>query len=286
MLQTEWSCYPNKCREILRVTSTSSNLQSGSSRSNVASTSKQETSSDEKSNANITKCGINTNSIRGSKDKIDDLVKFLAVPESKPIQQNMSSKIHLIEELKANSLLLLASVAINNPPITPPASAAATQNYQVTPATSSISQVGTSMNNIASTSEQGTSSDEELTKCGYDTSNRRTQHTKFPSNMESKRIQQEVSLSIQNQAMAPTTHFSPVTAGASIIQNSSANNDRDVMNKMKSVLEHRIELLNLSIGDASAITGIILLLVILHNYPIMTGAIAIVTWIAYRQGMS
>jgi hypothetical protein len=113
--------------------------------------------------------------------------------------------------------------------------------------------------------------EDNMTKCGYDTSNRRTPYDinflnrKFPSEMESKRMQPSV------------------TAGAATFQNPAANND-DVMNKIKAVVEHRIEVLNLSVRDASAITGIIFLLVILHNYPIMT--IAIVTWIAYRHSMS
>lgn len=175
---------------------------------------------------------------------------------------------------------------IDTSPIVFTASATVTQN-QVT-STSSNLQAGSSMSNTDSTSEQETSSVEDyLNKCGYSFSYRSTPYEKdflnkkFPSKMESKHIQEELSSSIQNQAqMEPKAPLS-VT-----FQDASANNDGDFMNKIREVLEHRIKVLNLSVGDTCAITGIIFLLVILHNYPIMTGAIAIVTWIAYRQGMS
>jgi hypothetical protein len=160
MVRKEWSCYPPKRQEIRRasllminsspnistesatvtkkqVTSTSSNLQAGSSMSNRASTRKQETSS-------------------------DGLEEFLVVPCNTPIPQITQIKIHLNKELKPNSLPSLIPVAISNPPIAAPASAAVPQNHQAT-FTSSNLQAGSSMSNRASTRMQETSSDDKST---------------------------------------------------------------------------------------------------------------------------
>jgi transcriptional regulatory protein LevR len=75
-------------------------------------------------------------------------------------------------------------------------------------------------------------------------------------------------------------------ASSNNVSKITVKNNEKLVDKIKAVKDHKIEGLNLTIGDAALIAVVIFVVFMLRKMPIIAAAMAIVILIIYKHGRS
>jgi hypothetical protein len=105
---------------------------------------------------------------------------------------------------------------------------------------------------------------------------------------KSRRIQREVPSNVQNQVTTsrPRSGKNLSITNSPYSTTASSNNNVKLAHKIKAVVDHKIEGLNLTVGDAAIAAVVIFAVFMLRKMPIIAAAMAIVIFIVYKQGKS